>query len=194
MQGAEDVSDLILLQRTAAGDRAAFAVVVERHRSGVYRYARSLCRTPQEAEDVFQETFVQALRGASTFEGGSTRSWLLTIARRSLLRMRRLRVGQPGQLEPLESLGAKAGWGDPEGPKTLARIIEERDLLDKAFRCLEETDREVLLACDVEGLSGAEACTLLALSPSALKSRLHRARLRLAAAAREVVELEDRYD
>lgn len=107
--------------------------------------------------------------------------------------MRRLRVGQPGQLEPLESLGAKAGWGDPEGPKTLARIIEERDLLDKAFRCLEETDREVLLACDVEGLSGAEAW-LLALSPSALKSRLHRARLRLAAAAREVVELEDRYD
>lgn len=108
--------------------------------------------------------------------------------------MRRLRVGEPSQLEPLDALGAQAGWGDPDGPKTLARVIEERELLDKAFRCLEETDREVLIACDVEGLSGVEACALLDMSQAALKSRLHRARLRLAAAAREVVKLEDKHD
>ncbi len=187
MQGAgETPSDVALLERTCRGERAAFTTFVQRHRTGVFRYARSLCANPDQAEDVLQETFIQALRGAGGFRGGSARSWLLTIARRASFRLSRLRAGEPAVHESLDVLGVRAGWGDASATDALSRGVEQRELLTKAFEQLEPLDREVLIACDLEGLSAKEAGAMLELSVAALKSRLHRARLRLVAVLRSL--------
>lgn len=135
-----------------------------------------------DAEDALQEAFISAWRSARTFAGtGSARAWILTIARNALHRHYRRRVGEPAGHVPLDQLGADAGWGTVASPDELLERIEDRDLLARALAALPDPDREVLILRDLEGLSGEETATALQISVQAMKSRLHRARLRLAA-------------
>ncbi len=90
--------------------------------------------------------------------------------------------------EPLMTLGREAGWGSDD-PEALAIAAERRDTLTRALQALSPGDREVLILRDIEGLSGQEAAEVLAITGAALKSRLHRARLRLARALRVSAEI-----
>lgn len=182
MSSEEDVA---ALARVAQGDRQALGIVVRRHQAAVYRFARSLCPGPAAAQDVLQETFVAVLRHAGSFRGeGSVRGWLFRIARNQAASSRRKRSGEPTQMESLEILGSEAGWGAAAPDQTWERLAT-RDALNKGLSALGEEDREILLLRDVEGFSGPETASLLELSLAAMKSRLHRARLRLAAEMRK---------
>ncbi|MCB1009442.1 MAG: RNA polymerase sigma factor [Acidobacteria bacterium] len=175
-------SDGGLLARAAAGDRKAFDAFVERHQSALYRFALALGATPEEGEDLIQETFLAAWRGASGFRSeGSARSWLFTTARRRYWRHRSRREVD---LRPLAELGEEAGWGVSGLAQQLAPRWEDRLTLAAVFESLTDSDREVLVLVDLEGFSLTEAATNLEISLPALKSRLHRARLHLAAALR----------
>ena len=177
-----------LLRRAAAGDREAFSQFVVSTRARVFRYARTLARSEADAEDVMQRTFVAAWRSAPTFEGRSTAlAWLFTIARHAAIRAGRVPVGAPKTFESIdapeiEALGCAAGFGDPEA---LAVEHEQTELLRAALAALDPEDREVLTLRDVEGLSGPEVEAVLGLSRAGMKSRLHRARLRLLSALKE---------
>ena len=139
------------------------------------------------ADDVTQEVFVSAWRNAAKFRGdGSARGWLLTIARNAARRTARRRTGEPAAAEALDELAVCAGWGDARPTADFERALESRDVLAAAFSRLGPGDREVLTLVDLEGLSLAESADLIELQLPALKSRLHRARLRLLAAAKEV--------
>jgi len=164
--------DAELMRRTAAGDRPAFAELMSRHQSAVYRFARSIARTGEDAEDALQETFLSAWRGASAFRGEATvRSWLLTITRNTMLRQQRRRVDEPERMEPLDELGAAAGWGD-ETPEDAALRREARQVIDKALGQLSVSDREILVLRDLEELRGDEVARILGLNPAAMKTRL----------------------
>lgn len=91
--------------------------------------------------------------------------------------------------EPLMTLGREAGWGS-DNPETLAIAAQRRDTLTRALQTLTPGDREVLILRDIEGLSGQEAAEVLAITGAALKSRLHRARLRLAGVLRVSTEIK----
>lgn len=170
--------DRSLLQRAAGGDAGAFEAFVEVHRQPVWRFVRSLTEDAAAAEDALQETFLAAWRNAGTFHGeGSALGWLLTMARHALYRQFRPRAGEPERLESLTELGEAAGWGAEDAQETFLTQDEVR----RALARLSIEDRELLLLRDVEGL-GNEACAgLLGLGLPALKSRLHRARLRFTA-------------
>ncbi len=179
-------SDAELLQSAAAGDRDGFAAIVERHRAAVWRLARGVCPTAELAEEAMQEAFVAAWRGAGSWSGrGSVRSWLLTLTRHAALRHIRRRSGEPARMEPLDELGVRAGWGREDSPETLAARLEERAVLVRALDRLGPLDREILIVRELEGLDGHDTATLLGLSLPAMKSRLHRARLRLLAELRK---------
>lgn len=176
--------DRSLLHSVAAGDRAAFDALVERHQASVYRLLSAMGASSADADDALQETFVAAWRNAGSFQGaGSARAWILTIARNALRRAHRRRAGEPERFEPLEELGLQAGWGreDPE-----LEALERRDLLGKALGTLSSADREILVLRELEGFAGEEVAEMLGLTVPAMKSRLHRARLRLVAAVQEV--------
>ena len=81
-------------------------------------------------------------------------------------------------------LGLDAGWGSDD-PEALAIAAERKEILQHALRTLSSDDQEVLTLRDIEGLRGPEAAEVLGIGERALKSRLHRARLRLAAALRK---------
>lgn len=186
------VSDRELLQRSASGDRAAFDAFVERHGADVFRYARWVAGNEADAEDVLQQTFLDAWHAAGEARAESgARAWLLSIARRNALRASSRRGAAREREQSLEELGELAGFGDPEHtPERVARTAEERALVEDALAALEPEEREILVLRDVEELPGASVAELLGLSLAAQKSRLHRARLRLAAQLRRHSGLE----
>ena len=140
--------------------------------------------TEADAEDALQEAFVAAWRGAGGFRGGaSARGWLFTIGRHALLRLRRTRVDEPDTLVPLDALGLEAGWG-AEPPA--AHEPDGDGLLGQALAQLAPAEREMIVLRDLEGFSGEEAAELTGLTLAAMKTRLHRARLRLVAEARRL--------
>lgn len=180
--------DRELIERTAAGDRAAFTALVERWRDPVFRYLRSILPNDAAAEDALQETFLAVYRGAGSFRGeGSAKGWVFAVARRWAARQRRRRVGEPAWTEPLDGLGAAAGWGDQRSPEQLASALEDRTRVRVALDALSPDDREVIVLKDLEQLTNAEVGELLDLSVPAVKSRVHRARLRLMAELRREV-------
>jgi RNA polymerase sigma-70 factor (ECF subfamily) len=179
----EDGQDLIDLERTARGDRAAFGGIVTRHGAALFHFARRLTGDDAAAEDVLQDTLVSALRHADQHRGeGSVRAWLFGIARRRAWDHRRRDRLEPTSEASLEALGLAAGWGSEPG---LEASVGNREQLERALGALSPEDREVLLLRDVLGFEGEEAARALGLGLPALKSRLHRARLRFAAALRE---------
>lgn len=180
----ETLSDEALIARVAAGERPALGELVRRHQAAVYRYACSLCGRPEQAEDVLQQAFLDAMRGAKTFEGRSTvRGWLLTLTRNAAFRGARRRAGEPAAFVPLEKLGCLAGWGaDPE--RATQRAFAQQ-ALQRALARLSPEQQEVIVLRDLEGFTGPEAAEILGVTLAALKSRLHRARLELAASVQQ---------
>lgn len=178
-----------LVQRAVAGDAAAFTALVKTWRGPVFRFAARLLKDDAAAEDVLQETFLTAHRKLSSWRGdGSFSSWLFAIARSAVLMQRRRRVGEPAEYEDVESLpelGAEAGWGQAMDPQVLTERLEAHTHLERALERLDPEEREVLLLRDVEGLSGEDTARALGLTVAAMKSRLHRARLRLVAAVKK---------
>ena len=175
-------TDAHLLAQTAQGDGAAYAELVSRHQAAVYRYARTLAG--DGAEDVLQQAFLDGMRGAHTYSGGaSVRTWLLVLARNAAFRGRRLRAGEPKITLPLHELGVIAGWGEDPEQETARHLDAER--LRRALTEVPAVNREVIVLRDLEGLSAAEVSEVLGVQISAVKSRLHRGRLQLAAAVRQ---------
>lgn len=164
-----------------------------RHGDAIWRFLRGLAGTDEAAEDALQECFLAAWRARGSFRGaGSARSWLLTIARNALYRAHRRRTNEPSQfdsVESLEELGPAAGWGAEGSNEDLERL-ENREWIEAALGRLSDRDREILLLRDVEGLTNEEVSRSLGLSIPTMKSRLHRARLRLMAELRRMESRE----
>ena len=180
--------DAELIRRSAGGDRHAFALLVERHHAALFRFLRGMASDAAAAEDALQDAFAAAWTGAPGFRGeASGRSWLFTLARNALSRRyrrlehRRGNVESFDSMEPLAALGEAAGWGDAACGDRVLSALEDRDRVRKGLRALSTEDRELLVRLDVEELSAREAAEALGMKVGALKSRLHRARLRLLA-------------
>lgn len=134
-----------------------------------------------------QEAFLATWRHAGTYAGsGSARAWLFTVARHSAARLFRRRVGEPSELASIEDLGVDAGWGQVPEPDLLLDRLSNREILERALATLPAAERETLVLRDLESLSGEQVAELTGVSLAAMKSRLHRARLRFAAAVREL--------
>lgn len=176
-----------LMHRVAGGDEAAFAALVARHRATLWRWAAKVAHDQGIAEDAVQEGLTAAWRFAAGFRGEtSVKAWLATLVRHALWRQLRRNVRNEVQdNESLDTLGARAGWGDPGLGAHIESVVGSRECLEHAFARLPVADREVLGWVDVEGATLDEAAAHLELGLAALKSRLHRARLRLVAALRE---------
>lgn len=176
--------DAQLIGRTARGDAEAFRQFVEQYQASVFRLAMVWTRCPQDAEDVLQETFLSVYKGAAGFRGdASPRTWLFRIARNAAFHLG-LRTARQQAEVSLESLGELAGW-NADNPEELAARAERAEWLARAMRDLPGEDREILTLRELEGLSGEETAGVLGLSLTAMKSRLHRARLRLIARLRQ---------
>jgi RNA polymerase sigma-70 factor (ECF subfamily) len=151
----------------------------------IYGLGLRLCGGPDEAQDLVQETFLNAFRHWDRFEGRSEPStWLYTIAARACQRLHRKRSGEPEHLEPLEELLPQPGQAVPdlsvlEGPheERVRREMQER--LEAALARLPVEFRLPLVLKEIAELPLAEVARVLGLKEETVKTRLHRARLKL---------------
>lgn len=176
-----DDADNLLLERARTGDRQAIEALLERHQAQVYRFGMKMCRDPEDAKDVLQDTLLSMARGVRDFRGASSIStWLYTIARNFCIKKRRKSKLAPNGERSLDSemLGEGRQLADPaRSPDEALAGKQVEQALEQAIRSLEPMYREVLLLRDVEGLTAPEVAEVLGVSIQAVKSRLHRARL-----------------
>ncbi len=173
-------SDERLLADARAGDRQALEALLERHQAQVYRFGMKMCRDPEDAKDVLQETLLAMARGVRDFRGASSVStWLYTIARSFCIKKRRKSKFAPEQERSLDTMTGEAKkLADPaDRPDEALAGKQVEDALERAIGELEPMYREVLLLRDVEGLTAPEVAEVLGVTTQAVKSRLHRARL-----------------
>jgi RNA polymerase sigma-70 factor (ECF subfamily) len=151
----------------------------------IYRLALRLMEDEAEAEEVVQETFLNAFRAIGSFEGRSgLGTWLYRIAHNTA--MMRLRQASP-QIVSIDDSLEPEGYGPiPKQlfdwcclPESSLEDEEVRRRLDEAIRQLPESLRQAFILREVEGLSTEEAAAVMGLSENAVKVRLHRARARL---------------
>jgi RNA polymerase sigma-70 factor (ECF subfamily) len=173
--------DTQLLEAARAGDARSLEVLLERHQAQVYRFGMKMCRDPEDAKDVLQDTLLAMARNVRDFRGASSIStWLYTIARNFCIKKRRRGKFAPERERSLdtEAMPDASRLADPAmGPDEALAGKEVEQALEEAIRALEPMYREVLLLRDVEGLTAPEVAEVLGVSVQAVKSRLHRARL-----------------
>jgi RNA polymerase sigma-70 factor (ECF subfamily) len=193
--------DLELAGRLRAGDEKAFRELVREYGGRLSRLARTFSHNDAVIEEAVQETWLAVIRGIAGFEGRAPlRSWMFGIlvnqARRLAVRERRhaqLTAGASrGQREaPADSeerepgMGANGMWETPpvpwglEDPESAMLSKEVMAVVEAALDELPESQRQVMLLRDVEGLSPVEVCNFLEVSDTNVRVLLHRGRARV---------------
>lgn len=173
------LSDNQLVSRLNHGEKAAFAALMTRHGSAVYRFAWALADEPQQADDLTQDTFLVLWKRRRKLElvGESLLPWLLTTCRFNAYnsnRHSRARRTVPLEMAPDAS--------DAHSP---ADAIEELVWVLAEIALLDVVDRQLVERCLLEGEDYSTAAAALGLTPAAARKRVQRTRSRLAAARSE---------
>jgi len=173
----------ISIDALVAGDRAEFARLVDAYSSSIYRLGLRMLDNPQDAEDILQNTFINALTHLPKFEGRSSlATWLYRIAANEALMLIRKR-------KPEVDLNESDGDDNAEDlrptqivdwsarPEDELLSGEGKQILDGAIQTLPESLRIVFLLRDIEELSIKETAEALGLTETNVKTRLLRARM-----------------
>jgi RNA polymerase sigma-70 factor (ECF subfamily) len=165
-----------LVAAAQRNEPAAIAALLARHEGSIYRFALRLCRDPEDARDVLQETMLAAARGFPSYRGqAAVDTWLYTIARSFCIKQRR-RVRVDSVSSDVED-GAREIPDPRASPVVVAMGHELGGAVQRAMDELADPYREVLVLRDVEGLTAPEVAQVLGIGVDAVKSRLHRARV-----------------
>jgi RNA polymerase sigma-70 factor (ECF subfamily) len=155
---------------------AAFEVEVLPHAPRLFRLAMWLERNKADAEDVVQDTMMQALRSFHRFQPGTNcRAWLITILQRIVSNRRRSKGRSIVVSDPDDRIAHTV----PFVPPVPQALTDETVLA--TLRRLPTAFQEVIILCDVEDLSYKEAAEALAIPMGTVMSRLHRGRAQLRA-------------
>jgi RNA polymerase sigma-70 factor (ECF subfamily) len=175
-----EATDAQLIDAARSGDEAALEALIGRYQPRIFRFGMKMCRRPEEAAEVLQDTLIAMARTLKDFRGAaSVSTWLYTIARSFCIKKRRRRKHAPEALVSLEQDGRELARSLPDPGRRPDELLESRELeaaLERAIAALPPVYREVLILRDVEGLTAAEVGEVMGLSVEAVKSRLHRAR------------------
>jgi len=179
MRDAASASDTDLMRRTAAGDRDAFETLYRTHHATVHRFARLMTGSTTIAEDVVQEVFLSLMRAASRYDPAraSLTSYLYGSARHHT-RRRLLRDRLFVRLEDdISDVHLAVTTGNAADELSRQRDVQH---LRRAILRLPARYREVVVLCDLQDVSYADAAQALGCALGTVRSRLHRARHLLA--------------
>jgi RNA polymerase sigma-70 factor (TIGR02960 family) len=185
-----DAAEDPVVAAATAGDEAAFAALVERHRRELHVHCYRMLGSFEEAEDLVQETFLRAWRNRESFEGGSLfRAWLYRIATNACLDALRRSARRVRSMQSF----AEVPWIQPYPDRLLDEIapsdaepdavVVARETIELTFlaviQLLPPRQRAVLILRDVLEWPAGETATLLDMSVAAANSALQRARATL---------------
>jgi RNA polymerase sigma-70 factor (ECF subfamily) len=169
-----DESESVLLARAAAGDLDAFGVIYRRYQQIVYRFARAMTGTTDAAEDVTQEVFIALLTEAGRYD--PTRAGLSTYLYGIVRNLSRARLRRDSRRLSVENLVLGSHAFSTEDPSLRLEQDELVASMRRALVRLPSRYRELIVLCDLHGLSYQEAAVVVKSSVGAVRSRLHRGR------------------
>src|SRR3979411_2044865 len=169
-------------------DQAKFADLAMEHMGSLYTAALRMTRSPADAEDLVQETYLKAYRAFGSFqEGTNLKAWLYKILTNTYINSYRAKKRRPEQtdLDDVEDLYLYRRLGGLEAAAA-GRSAEEEGLehftegdVKAAIEALPEQFRMAVLLADVEGFSYKEIAEILDVPIGTVMSRLHRGRKQL---------------
>lgn len=190
------LSDDQLMKRYQEGEEAAFTVLYDRHKRSLINYISGITKDRDNAEDIAQETFIRVTENAAKYRSGQAKftTWMLTIAkhlcindlrdreRRSKYMVDNVRVFEPdgdGNMEEYDRIANAAGPRAFE-PEEAAMRTEIQEAVQSAINALPEKYGEPFYLFQILGMSYEEVSTVMELGLSTTKSRINRARQKLA--------------
>lgn len=181
----ERADDADLVAAVVGGDGAAFAALFRRRKGDVYRFALHVTGSPAAADDVTQEVFLALMRDASRYERerATVAAWLCGIARNHARRHGSRELPLGALLPDGEASGTRqhpaALRVEADQATEMARL-ERVDAVRRAVLRLPFKYREVIVLCDLQEMSYADAAAALGCAVGTVRSRLHRGRALLA--------------
>lgn len=190
-----ELNDSELLRLMLAGDEEAFALLYRRRQGGIYRFASNMSGSDSIGDDVTQDVFLFLMREGHTFDPskGTLSAFLLGVARvyvrRRLRAEQRLELLGHADLDDDDAPFLQASDMCPLEDLTRAETIES---VRRAILSLPEKHREVVVLCELQGVSYAETAEILGCAIGTVRSRLHRARAHLLTMLRPAADVEQR--
>ena len=191
-------TDLMLVERTVAGDQKAFELLVIKYQRRIERLIGRMVRDVDLVEDIAQETFIRAYRALAQFRGDAQfYTWLYRIAvntaKKALMDLKR---------DPLVSESALRGAADDEDetsaveneltssetPETVLAAKEIAAAVNSAMEALPEELRQAVTLREIEGLSYEEIAEVMNCPIGTVRSRIFRAREAISAKVRPMLE------
>lgn len=178
-------TDKDLWRECVAGDADAFGVLFNRHADAVFRYCLSRCGSWHDAEELVSITFLEAWRQRNRLrpERDSVLPWLLGVATNANRNRARASRRHGDFLARLPHSDPRHGEHEADHAESVAsRLDAERDvreLLDTTA-ALNDGERNVVILCLINGIGQDEAANALGVRVGTVKSRLHRAKTKLA--------------
>jgi RNA polymerase sigma-70 factor (ECF subfamily) len=163
--------DPYLVKCACAGDKEAFAILVQRHEHGVYSYLTGLLGDREEARDFAQLTFIKAWSNLSRLQDAAHfKPWLYTIARNLVYDFWRKQKFHQQSWESLEESSVVASSPGPE-----ERTIQMQ-MLELALAHLPAKLRDCILLQDVCGFSRREIASMIGIGVESVSTYLSSAR------------------
>jgi RNA polymerase sigma-70 factor (ECF subfamily) len=175
-----------LVAGAAKGNTQALERLLMKAQEVAYRFSRTVCGGPLDAEDVMQDALLKTFRHVNRIQNPRAfRTWLYSIVRNACLMKRRRRAGEPERMLSLDELLPTPGGqiarvehsGTGVDPEALVVDRASRRRLVKALKALPPSYRAIVFLREMEGLSTREVARVLKVSEPTVKMRLHRARL-----------------
>ena len=190
-------SDLLLIQRTVAGDQRAYGLLVMKYQRRIERLIGRMVRDVDLVEDIAQETFLRAYRALPQFRGEAQfYTWLYRIAvntaKKALVDLRRDPVISESALrghdEEEETSAVESELTSAETPETVLAAKEIAATVNAAMEALPEELRQAVTLREIEGLSYEEIAEVMNCPIGTVRSRIFRAREAISAKVKPLLE------
>ncbi len=171
---AMHMDDRVLIEAFQAGDEFAFVSLYNRYKGPVYAFCVKMLLDRTQAQDVMQETFLRIYENRDRLmKSSSFKAWLFTIARNQCLNQLR----RASKQVPLDEGVAQVF---PDGPVSRLEKSEQVEMVNYYLAQLKPDYREVIILREYQNLSYEEIAAVTRSTLSAVKSRLFKARRKLA--------------
>lgn len=179
--------DAQLIDEALRGDAESFGELVRKYQDRLFNTVLHVAGRREEAEDVVQEAFVQALLKLSSFQRNSAfYTWLYRVAFNIAISRRRRRKAEVSVEQHREAAGIEP-LDDGEGAEDRVLREERAELVTGALQRLSDEHRAILVLREMEGCCYETIAEILDLPVGTVRSRLHRARLQLRDELKDVV-------
>ncbi len=190
-------SDLMLVERTVAGDQRAFELLVIKYQRRIERLIGRMVRDVDLVEDIAQETFIRAYRALHQFRGEAQfYTWLYRIAvntaKKALVDLKRNPVMTESAFRSSDEDDETSGvWNEltsEETPETVLAAKEIAAAVNSAMEALPEDLRQAVTLREIEGLSYEEIAEVMNCPIGTVRSRIFRAREAISAKVKPLLE------